>query len=310
MTDISRCAWNNKKMPAIKPLKNQAASVRKHDFKTLALRAQALAVLLAVTSAGAAQAQFYPFSYSPLTGSSSIFWPMRVLLSPASLFWRGGYGYNAPYYLANTLTYNAAYAAGAGLTSASRKHYWNPANGINAPAVDQIAPARWYNPASAAPAAALSNPSIPDNTGNNQSLPADGSGSEFMPVPAGLAAGTAPPLSTAPDYRLPNTQSQPAAANTGESVNSNNTTEAPAGSSNPFAQAFVDHVNSKFGSDIGRALADRQTRSYAQALGIVGQGAKNLEIPTERVELARRILQDKGEDSLTKVNTIRLLIKY
>lgn len=243
-----------------------------------------------------------------MSGSSSWLWLSRSVFSPSSLLFRGGYGYSAPYYVANTLAWNAAYAAGQGINAKRRQLYakqWNnPNNGINSPVVDQISPAPWYYP----PRGNLGSPVV-GAAPNNSDPFADPKAGEFMPVPSsfpdqsGNAAASnlnqAPPA--APDFKK-TTASFP------------DSSKVPAGEAsstkNPFAQAFVDHVNDKYSGDINKALSDKQTRHYAEALGLLDSTARDCELPADRIELIKKILQDPEEDSLSKVNTVRMLIKH
>lgn len=255
-----------------------------------------------------------PWGYSPITGSNSWLWLSRSIFSPSSLLFRGGYGYNAPYYLANTLAWNGAYAASQAVNYAGKKaqakRYWsNPQNGINNPAVDQISVAPWYHPPRLPPGTTQPGndfqPSLlPDPALPTQEL-------EFMPVPQALdnslPAGTAPasketlPL-TAPDFRAEKVPEQANSASI--------TAENGPSSKSPFTQAFVDHINNNFHGDIASALKDKQTRAYAQALGVIEANSRPFDLPDDRIELIKRILNDPSEDSISKINAIRLLIKH
>lgn len=290
--------------------------------------AAALAVLLAFAFLGSADAQSSFFGYSPNTGSSNIFYPARLILNPTSLIFGKGTAYSAPSYLINNLTYDAAHAAAAGInkTKDGKKHYWNPANGPNAPVVDQVAPARWYQPPAAAPA--LPGDGLPTNPSLSRPIvPEDATSSEFMPVPVGLPDSTQPAPSPAkpgtkqptspaptpaPDLHLTHREASPPQASPADPFATPiaDQTNAPPAGSNLFARAFVEHVNSNFSGDISRALSDKQTREYARALGIIAKDAKNVDVPADRAELIKKILQDKNEDPLATVNTIRLLLKH
>jgi hypothetical protein len=359
--------------------KKMKMNKRQRSFSKI--MAVAISALLSGICLAPAQAQYSPLGtiggYSPLTGSSSMFMPLRMLLSPASMLWRGGYGYSAPYYLANSLTYNAAYAAGQGVTGLQRQNYinnyWtNPANGPNAPVVDQVSMAPWYNP-----------PRTPVQlSGTNQSAltapvadsssigGVNGKAPDFMPVPATLdnsapkpaleavqplvapqiAPAKAPMVPAAPDFRTgsravsanslnsysasninatsakaSSTESNNLAANpaavpagavspasiekAGASQPQQDAAKQPSSGSNLFAQAFVEHVNSNYSGDISKALSDKQTKQYAQALGILDK-EKDVDLPADRIELIKCVMQDPAEDSLTKINTVRMLIKH
>lgn len=287
------------------------------------LRAALVALLLAASAASPALA--FPWGYSPLTGSNNYLWLSRSLFSPTS-FLRGTYGYSTPYYLANNLAWTAASVAGRGINAYGKKQaakqVWsNPANGINDPAVDQIATAKWYHPPEQAAPGPILNPEIAP-------LPYDFKDNGFMPVPfvegsqAAVQAETAP-VPEASKQALVESQAQ--SQNIAGSQNSlppkapdfrpaTNKTALPANArteQNPFAQAFIDHVNKEFAGNLNEALADKRTRNYAEALGITCPlGKKISELGPEKLELIKRILADENEDSIAKVAAIRLLVKH
>lgn len=281
-------------------------------------------------------AEAFPWwtGYSPLTGSTTRMWLSRTLYNPSNLFRSGYGGYSAPYYLANTLGWNAAYMVGQGINSAGRNNNLNYNNISQQQAMDQITPARWWTAKQNATGQTFQAPAM------NSSAPAilaPDADPFFMPVPitndpqAQPNPGPITESSTlpapAPDFRpadeaskgkkhqkkhkthaekaQTNSQTSSAQAPATQSMQAN-----PASKANPFVQAFVDHVNQNFGSDINQALTDKQTRGYAEAIGLVENGNRFTALPSDRVELIRHILQDQNEDSLTKVNTIRMLIKH
>ncbi len=266
--------------------------------------------LFAAFNASAALAQL-PWGYSPLTGSNSWLWLSRSIFNPGNLF-RGSYGYGTGNYIVNTLAYNAVYGASRGVNNfgkkAAAKQIWtNPANGINAPAVDQIAPASWYKGPDPEQEKAISNPL----TANTPPM-APNSDPFFMPIPQTFSDKnqTQEPVANsqlapmpAPDFRLFNRNNTPEKA-----ADKTDSAKAASHSSSPFAQCFIDLVNEKYDGNISDALKDKQTLSYARALGIVEH--KFAKMPEDRIELIKQILKDTQEDALTKVNTIRLLIKH
>ncbi|MBX9722703.1 MAG: hypothetical protein K2X81_14990 [Candidatus Obscuribacterales bacterium] len=308
-------------------------ATRQHFSKQLL--ALAISLFLPVIAAPGCSAQYSPFGYgySPLTGSSNWLWLSRSLFNPTSMLGRGAYGYNAPYYLANSLAWNAAYATSQGISGANRKAAANKFyanqnnNGINAPVVDQINVAPWYYP----PRGSAGNPALSSAAALNNKDPfADPS---FMPVPTQIPDGSPSPTADsspltpaastnaneapgpAPDFRgsksnsLPDTA--PPSGKSSKSDKHKSKSKSKGVSSNPFAQAFVDHVNDNFSGDISKALSDKETRGYAQAIGLLDNSkSRDFDLPTDRIDLIRRILQDPDEDSLTKVNTIRVLIKH
>lgn len=286
--------------------------------------------LLSALAPIAAFAQL-PWGYSPLTGSNSWLWLSRSLYSPSNLLFRNG-GYGAGGYLVNTLAYQAVHGVGQGINSlgkkkAAKQFYNNPANGINAPVVDQIAPAPWYKPQGNKGQAQATDPVSTQPSPQAQAILnrdpfAEPEAGNFMPIPATInddAPSTMPisnPLTAAPPpivnplSSLPLNTSLPATApdfRNSLTQQANSRTQNPS-SGNPFAQSFVDHINDKFSGDISKAFADKQTRAYAKALGL--ESKKIEELPQDRLELIQKILKDPQEDPLTKVNTIRMLIKH
>lgn len=281
-------------------------------------------------------------------------WLSRSLYNPYNLV-RGGY--SAPYYLANTLGWNAAYAVGQGFNAGKK----NQANSINQMkmfgqqgVVDQIAPAKWAAAQNQNQQQAFQ---APDLSSSAPALLAPETDPFFMPVPMSIDTSSSPQVAAlapqtlpiqqseagtipapAPDFRGTNEKHQkhkkqkkqkkenkglaepnsiqeqlPEQPGTQTSANSamKSTIEtATTPKNNPFANAFVEHVNAKFGSDINKAFSDKETCGYAEAMGLIDDRNKSITIQPDRVELIRHILQDPAEDSLTKVNTIRMLIKH
>lgn len=277
-----------------------------------------LSTIILLANAVQAQAQL-PWGYSPLTGSNSYLWLSRSLFGNG--LFRNGYGSGG--YLVNSLAYNAVYGVGQGINAIGKKKaakqlYANPNNGINAPVVDQISAAPWYypprvppTPIQAAQPAQAQLPSAAQQLAEKDPF-ADPKAGEFMPVPATFnddapsttpapVIASLPPVAgnanaiplPAPDFK----GSSPAAAQAGTQAAS------------PFIQSFIDHVNDKFDGDVSKAFSDKQTCAYARALGIL-DGKKVSDLPADRIELIKRILKDPAEDSLTKVNTIRLLLRH
>lgn len=203
-----------------------------------------------------------------------------------------------PYYLINSAVGTAAYAGQTIAAQRNSRRYLGPYNGQDysslAPSQyvrDQVASAKWSRPAAATPV-------IPEDQAVHDYDPA------FMPVPSQIAAGTqaaapeptvtpvsqqhqAPPL--APDFNA----SRPASNN-----------GAP-----PLASAFIDHVNDKYKGHIGKALKDRSTRSCAAALGLVSD-KQELNLTDEKLETLRKVLSDPSEDAVTKITTVRMLLKH
>ncbi len=294
---------------------------RKENLKAGLLAANLFcAVLLSALPASA------QWGYSPLTGSNNWLWLSRSLYSPSYFLFRNG-SYGAGGYLVNSLAYQAAYGVSQGINSVGRKkamkqYYQNANNGINAPVIDQVSAAPWYHPprgVNGYQTGPQTSP-VPSVTASDKDPFADPQAGNFMPVPQMMnddAPGNGPivnpltqPLAALPVEPTPVKKSKtvPAAAPDFRAAQAEQA-KAEVPSSNPFAQAFVDHVNNKFEGNIAKAFADKQTTAYAKALGFI-ETSKISEIPEDRLDLINKILKDPGEDALTKVNTIRLLIKH
>lgn len=78
----------------------------------------------------------------------------------------------------------------------------------------------------------------------------------------------------------------------------------------PLAQGFIDHLNSKYEGDLSKALANSDTRSWARAMGVidesVGDGSY---LPADRLETVSRILKDNNLDAVSKLDTMRILLR-
>lgn len=251
----------------------------------------------------------FNWGYSPYTGSSNLLWLGRSFLNPGNMLYRGGYGYSAPYYLINSLAWNAAYAAGQGINNAARRSmnqaYWSNA-GPQMPtssAVDQIAFARW---ASARPGATGYAASPIINAQDPLQNPDD---PFFIPQPQTYTTQTSyssAPLvpSQAPTYTpVQNALTEPPKAPPFvPSVN--------AARNSPFVHAFIDHVNGKFKGDLAGSLKDKETRKYAAAIGLIDSEDAVPEISAANNELSKKILSDQHEEIGAKIATLRLLIKH
>lgn len=79
----------------------------------------------------------------------------------------------------------------------------------------------------------------------------------------------------------------------------------------PLAQGFIDVVNNKFSGDIGKALFDPPTRSYARAVGLIGDDDLfNADLSPQKIQTIRGILADNSEDPSVRINTVRMLLKH
>ena len=79
----------------------------------------------------------------------------------------------------------------------------------------------------------------------------------------------------------------------------------------PMADGFIDLVNRKYDGNISMALADRQVRSFARAIGLIGgDDVLKSDFSAERVQIIKGILADPHEDGATKISAVRMLLKH
>ncbi len=88
------------------------------------------------------------------------------------------------------------------------------------------------------------------------------------------------------------------------------TAPVAAGSGSPVAQGFIDHLVSKYQGDMSKALSNSDTRSWARAMGVVEEGVNDGSyLPADRLEVIGRILKDNTLDPVSKIDTMRILLK-
>ena len=77
----------------------------------------------------------------------------------------------------------------------------------------------------------------------------------------------------------------------------------------PFAVAFINNVNTEYNGDIRKALSNSQTRAWAQSLGVTFNGQSNFSISDERSGIIERVLKDNSLDPVSKLDTIKILLR-
>ena len=78
----------------------------------------------------------------------------------------------------------------------------------------------------------------------------------------------------------------------------------------PFADGFIQVVNSKYNGNITRAMKNHEMHAWAQALSLVdGQDSRHLNLSSSREEAIAKILKDESLDSQSKLETLRILLK-
>jgi hypothetical protein len=77
----------------------------------------------------------------------------------------------------------------------------------------------------------------------------------------------------------------------------------------PFAMAFINNVNNEYDGKIGKALANPQTRAWAQSLGVTLQNGSHFQISDERSAIIERIFKDNSLDPVSKLDAIKILLR-
>lgn len=112
---------------------------------------------------------------------------------------------------------------------------------------------------------------------------------------------SAPPI-TSSTFSAPPLMSQPSTPMTQPATN------GQAGA--PLAQGFIDHLNNNYQGDIGKALGDNDTRNWAKAMGLFSDGNSDIShVPSDRMEVIGRILKDNSLDPVSKIDTVRILLR-
>jgi hypothetical protein len=242
------------------------------------------AVITSALAIGLIAGSFLPCSaqlgYNPYTGSANWLWIARGLGYPLNRLSSA----RAPLYLANQLLYSGSY------------HLFNRKN--RQPTVGQ-----YYDQQDPSYNLNQRNRAVNGGTPPDQIAYQTRDGQYFNPN------GQAP-------YVVPQQQSQPFVDPLDDVQPALTPVYAPPAATQsgpvhaPLAQGFIDLVNSKYDGDIQQALFDPQTRSFAKAIGLVdGDALFKAELSPDRLELIRRVLNDKSEDAVSKVHTVRLLLK-
>ncbi|MBS1994991.1 MAG: hypothetical protein JSS86_01715 [Cyanobacteria bacterium SZAS LIN-2] len=88
------------------------------------------------------------------------------------------------------------------------------------------------------------------------------------------------------------------------------TTSASAGLGRPLAEGFINHLNSNYQGDMSKALSNNDTRSWARAMGVIDGNIENgSHLSGDRIEVIGRVLKDNTLDPLSKLDTMRILLK-
>jgi hypothetical protein len=128
-----------------------------------------------------------------------------------------------------------------------------------------------------------------------------------MPSGTVLSGGAQQNYKTVPPIAPPTFSAPPVMPQAPTSI----TQAAPNGQgSAPLAQGFVDHLNNNYQGDIGKALGDNDTRNWAKAMGLFSDGNSDIShVPSDRMEVIGRILKDNSLDPVSKIDTVRILLR-
>jgi hypothetical protein len=83
-----------------------------------------------------------------------------------------------------------------------------------------------------------------------------------------------------------------------------------ASAASPLAESFINHVNNRFNGDMSKALSDTETRNWAKSMGVVEDGITDgSHLNGERLDVLGKILKDDSLDSVSKLDTMKILLK-
>jgi hypothetical protein len=239
-------------------------------------------------SASPAHAQYY--SYNPYTGQANWLWIARSLMYPISRY----SGYNTPFYLANSLIWNASYAANQAITNRNRQFNYG----------NYSSPEPYYDPRQRTRPVVEDGNDVSDQVVQAQRMPA-GEDEDRQPPPV-VAPPVQPPSTSTPQAApsVPNQRTKSA----GQAGRAQKRVWQP---NLPLAQGFIDLVNSKYSGDISQALFDPQTRSFAKAIGLINDDSVfDADLSAQKVQTVKNIFADQHEDALARIDAVRMLLNH
>jgi hypothetical protein len=78
----------------------------------------------------------------------------------------------------------------------------------------------------------------------------------------------------------------------------------------PLAEGFINHLNSNYQGDMSKALGNSDTRSWAKAMGLIDADTiDGSHLSGDRLEIINRMLKDNTLDPMSKLDTMRILLK-
>jgi hypothetical protein len=155
-----------------------------------------------------------------------------------------------------------------------------------APVINAASPAAMASPQSAtAPGPVTFSPSSAHAGGGSPASP--------MSAPSSVASVTPPAVSVAsPAAALPAVATPPQALG------------------RPLAEGFINHLNTNYQGDMSKALGNQDTRSWARAMGIIGDDVPDgSHLSKDRLEVIDKLLKDNSLDPVSKLDTMRILLK-
>lgn len=276
----------------------------------------ALACLSALALIQIAQpAQAYYYNYYGV--GNAIMWPLRALAYPLLMT---PWSYRSPQYLGATMLQQGARAALRAPGYGSVPYFSNgqtiasqqlPLQIPQGPA-DQISYARWQKPTDLADREILSRApmgvapfSIPQESETVQGNIQQPSGQPILNAPPQAA----PPQNLGYLQQLPpNAPPAPQPMPQGPAPTPLHHGEHMGGNV-PLAAGFIDLINQKYDGDIGKALKNSDTRSWAHMLGLIDGKRFSTDLGSHRVETISRILKDQALDPVSKLDAIRILLR-
>ncbi|MDR3613722.1 MAG: hypothetical protein P4L53_09145 [Candidatus Obscuribacterales bacterium] len=150
------------------------------------------------------------------------------------------------------------------------------------------------------------------NNGTSAFQSSRNGGQNFTPTNQANAQGPDPFLtpisgaggSTGNNYARPGSPHNPTSYGSGNSRG-----KAPKPSKNaPFANSFIDTVNTKYNGDISRAMSDQNTRDMARSLGLMNKSQGELNLSEDRKGAIGHILRDDSLDTDSKMTALKALM--
>jgi hypothetical protein len=247
------------------------------------------------------------FSYSPWGGngqSNPIWWGGKILQQTGRGTGGVGYGGYSPYgnpnfYQINADEHNPNQNPNANPQQVIRYGYANPNQFNNGNNSNQ-------NPQSYGTSTFQSSRNGGQNfTPSNQ---ANGQGPDPFLTPIGGSSNTSGGGGAiGNNFARPGSPRNPTSYRGGSS-NGNHSKGAKPSKNAPFANSFIDTVNTKYNGDISQAMRDQNTRDMARSLGLMNKSQGELNLSEERKGAIGHILHDESLDTDSKMTALKALL--